>query len=270
MVMKEGHFGPASELLTSSQLVEKTHESLKIFFGKEVKVAAPSSLFLGFGRISEAEGFSIFSPIYFANEEFTQESNYPGWKIKPEKYFWEQIKEEMLPENARRLPGAWAYIDASIRPNYDRGKQLFENDPLAPILQKGRSQGKIEVPDLLKHVPETSRFGASPKEHDTYVFPELSKIFSKTPQVKEAFARGLIKIRKPTATEFNFAGNLYFPHFDNANTSECLDDKVGRGGRRLFGGRKDEGGLAHVSDVWYEGHDDRRAFRPLIVFAPKS
>ena len=85
MVMKEVNPGPVAELLTSSQLVEKTHESLKNFFGKEVKVAAPSSLFLEFGKIVEAEGFSIFSPIYFADEEFTQKSKYQGWKIKPQK-----------------------------------------------------------------------------------------------------------------------------------------------------------------------------------------
>jgi len=251
------------DFLNRSQLVEREHEALRAFFGKEVPVLTPPSELFETLKVAEVEGFGkILKPVYFPAVKFEQADEYPGWKVKPEEWFWDEIKEGFLKKSAVRLGGYWGLFDESRRPNYNGGRQMFPEDPLAPVLAKARKEGRIAVPDLLNYVPEGSRFAVSSDEKDQTVFPQLAKILRLT--------KSVAIVRRPTEMEFNFAGNLRYPHLGEANTWEQLNDKWG-GSFWLTGGNSEMGGLADVHyDCTYDGcsnvRQDIDAFRPLVVF----
>lgn len=249
------------ETQSSPQLVEQERKILNAFFGKEIPVVAPPSELFETLKVAEREGFGrIFEPIYFPKVEFRQEGNYPGWQVKPERWYWEQISAGKISKDAANLGGYWGLFDNSRRPDYDNGKQMFQEDPLAPILSRARKEGRIATPNFVRNIPEDSRFAVSPNEQDQTVFPALRKIL----KLPESAAI----MRRPTEMEFNFAGNLRHPHLGEANTWEWLHDKFGVGGR-LIGGNSDYGGVTDVDCYWSDNRHDNIAFRPLVVFSPK-
>ena len=250
--------------LRASQLVEREHKALKGFFGKEIPVITPPAILFETQKIAEGEGFRL-EPIYFPTVELKQGDRYKGWRVKPVQWFYDQIKAGRISPDAIRLGGFWALFDKSIRQNYDNGRQLFEDDGLAPILKAARLDGKIEVPEYLTHVPETSRFGTSPDEQDRVIFPQMAKIIRLVERVEE----GSAWIRRPTESEFNFAGNLRYPHLGQANTWEWLNDEF-EDDDRLVGGHSDGGGLADVHCGWSGNRSGFVAFRSLLGFSPKA
>lgn len=251
--------------LNRSNLVERERESLRAFFGQPVAVAQVPDLLVETYRVAQDEGFSTLAPIYLPATEFEQRTKYPGWKVKPEKWYWEQIRTGKVNKDAAKLAGVWGLFDESQRPNYAGGRQLFDDDALAPILQRLRREGRIQVLNNTRQVPETSRFGVSAYEQDQFVFPQLAMCLRLVDRVKE----GVTQLRRTTEMEFNFAGNLRYPHLGQANTLEWLDDKFGCA-RRLVGGHSGGGGLAFVYYGWSGGHDGGIGFRPLIVFSPQA
>jgi len=256
--------GVAVDILNPSQLVEREHEALRAFFGKEVRVFTPPSELFETLKVAEVEGFGkILEPIYFPAVKFKQADKYPGWKVKPGEWYWDEVRDGNLKKNAAKLEGYWGLFDESRRPNYDGGRQMFAGDPLAPMLSQARKEGRIIVSVFQESVPEGSRFAVTSDEKEQIVFPQLAKILRLTESV--AIVRG------PTEMEFNFAGNLRYPYLGEADTSEQLDDR--HIGWRLLGGCSEMGGLAYVYSNWRNwGFDDRWdtvAFRPLVVFSPK-
>lgn len=265
-MVKESHearddCGIAVDILNPSQLIEKEHEALRAFFGKEVPVVTPPPELFEAQRVAETEGFGrILEPIYFPAVKFEQNDEYPGWRIKPDREYWNRIRVARV-NDAAKFGGDWGLFDDSRRPNYDGGRQMFPEDSLAPMLSQARKEGRINVPNFVKNVPEGSRFAVSPDEQDQIVFPKLAKIL----QLTESVAT----VRRPTVMEFNFAGNLRYPHLGKAGTWEWLHDKFANG-FRLIGGFSYDGGLAGVRDYWSDARDDSIAFRPLVVFSPKT
>ena len=251
--------------LNITQLVEREHNALKTFFGKEVPVVQPPALLAETLRVAEGEGLSIFQPLYFPAIEFKQNSRFPGWSVKPEEWYWEQIKAGRVDKDAAKLGGYWSLFDESRRPSYDNGKQMFTDDPLEAILVRGRHEGKIEVPDYLREVPKESRFGVSPDEQDKFVFPSIADSLGLLTRV----ANGQAQVRRPTEMEFNFVGNLRYPHLGQANTWEWMQDRF-EDDYRLLGGHSDYGGLAYVSYDWSDYHNDSIAFRPVVAFLPQA
>lgn len=205
---------------------------------------------------AEKAGISVFESYHLSGVTLQQDSNVKGWDRKPESWYWEQIKNGNVSQDAPKLPGVWVLVDKTIRPNYKDGKQLHKNDPFGPLLAKLRAEGKIQT---IKDIPETSRFAISPDELAQVVLPEIAKLL------------GLDKsqVRLPREIEFNVIGNFKHPEWGEVNTGEWLNDRSG-GGIRLIGGDSDDGGLSHVDRDWSDNHIDGVAFRPLVVVAPKA
>ncbi len=178
--------------------------------------------------------------------------------VKPNPWFYQNIKEKRISEDALKLPGMWVLIDGSPKPNYNRGLQMYANDPHAPTLARLREEGKIAIPDHTKQVPKTSRFGVSFDEIDSHVAPEEAKRLFETDR----------RVRVPTEAESVFIGSLYHPELGETNTWEWRYDKV-EDGRRLLGGRSGNGGLAYVDDSWPGHHDVSIGFRLLVEFPQK-
>lgn len=239
------------------QLLSDQKSALETFFGQEALPPEPPKALMEFVERANEQGFTF--ELYFEpNVVFTKDANYPGWRVKPDTWFWEQIREGNILADAAVLSGRWAAMEAIQKPEYDGGKQLHENDSLAPILERLRKEGKITIPDWCSLIPSTSRFGISFDEITKYVVPE----FAQVTQIEAEQAQ------VPPYIAFNFRGNVAHPEWGETNTWERFADSFG-GGSRLVGGRRVRGGLAYVGYGWRGVRSDCVGFRLRVVSSSK-
>jgi len=203
-------------------------------------------------------GFT-FEPYLEPGITLSKDAQYPGWHTRPSSYFYDLIRRGQLPPEAMQLSLQWAAMEIIVRPPYNRGLQLHENDALAPHLEDLRRQGQIKVPNYVKLVPSVSRFAVSPQEVSGPVAERVAEI-------GKVDARN---VDAPTYAAFNYFGNVAHPEFGEANTWEIFADNL-RGGHRLIGGDSDCGGLSYVYD-WDAGYRHGRvAFRLRVGFPPEK
>lgn len=160
--------------------------------------------------------------------------------VPPEEWYFQQRESGTIKTTAKG--GYWVAIDLTPRPNYGSGIQLYPNDHLGSILVRLRDEKKIDVSGY-EHVPVISRFALSFEEVEQAVPPEVARYLRVNKR----------KTRVPFEEEFNILGNIFYPHFGQASTSEWLMNSFGDG-HRLRGGHSGSGGLGYVSR-W--GSDDR-------------
>lgn len=243
-------------LPTSEQLVASESEAWKQFLGNEINIPeTPQQLFEA-ARLAIEHGITSFEAHFLPKLELKQNSKFPGWHTKPEEWYWQKIKEGKVAKNAARLSGAWILVDGTQKPNYDDGKQLYENDGFGQILLRLREEGRIEVPSSYSHVPRTSRFAVTPIERETHFNQALAEVLN----------IGKEKVRITREIEFNIIGNIHHPEWGQTNTLEWFDDIFGDG-YRLYGGDSGDGGLAGVRYDGRVGRDGGIGFRPLAVFS---
>ncbi|MBF8249643.1 MAG: hypothetical protein HW400_244 [Candidatus Levybacteria bacterium] len=205
---------------------------------------------------AEKAGIGVFEPYRLSGVTLNKDSKVDGWNKKPESWYWKQIENGEVSQDTSKLPDTWVLIDKTVRPDYQNGKQLHENDSFGPLLKRLRKEKKIQT---VKGIPDTSRFGISPDELTQVVLPEIAKILG-----VDASA-----VRLPKEIEFNIIGNFEHPEWGKANTWEWFADKFGDDDR-LVGGLSGYGGLARVRHFWSGDRGDFIAFRPLVVVSPKA
>lgn len=205
---------------------------------------------------AEEAGIGTLEAYHLSGVTLGQDSNVDGWDKKPEDWYWEQIKNGKVNQDAPKLPDTWILIDKTQKPDYKDGKQIYENDPLGALLKQLRENKKIQT---IKGIPDTSRFGISHDELSQFVLPEIAKILG-----AEAS-----QVRLPKEIEFSVIGNFKHPKWGKTNTWEWLEDKF-EGTRRLVGGYSDFGGLASVNCYWSGDRDGSVGFRPLVVVSSKA
>lgn len=205
---------------------------------------------------AERAGIGVFEAYHLSDFVLDQNSNVEGWNSRPENWYWEQIRNGRVSQDAPQLPGSWVLIDKTQRPDHEDSRQLDKNDPLGPLLARLRKKERIEN---VQDIPSTSRFAISSDELTQVVLPEIAKLLGvETSQV-----------RLPKAIEFNVIGNFEHPEWGITDTWEWFDEKFGDN-YRLVGGRSNFGGLANVHYDWSGLHVDGIAFRPLVVVSPKA
>ena len=239
------------ESLEFRELIEHEQESLNAFFGREIEVPSlPDEITPERYERWKEMGFELH---YLPSEEMRKETDFPGWKKKPEDWFYGRLKENEIPADAAKLPDAWILTDARKKPAYNSGKQMYEDDILEPVLEDLRKR-KIITDFTVKN----SRFNIS--------YDELQK-----PEVKQAIALALDvpeeSLRLPRAIEWNFMGNAYHPEWGETNTWEWFDDSYQKGQRRLYGGYSESGGLSNVDWNVPGGRHDSLGFRLQVVFS---
>lgn len=198
----------------------------------------------------------------------TQGVEFSGWEVKPQKEYYKWVEEGkifycnsegvLIERPVYQLRGITVLIDTRLKPSYQDGKQMWENDEnfLGPIIEKLREQGKLAK---YEHGPQSSRFGISANEWEEHLKPALV----------EFLGLQFHQVRLERAIEANVIPQL-FPHMprkDDGKTDtsvwyeEFFQDRDGR----LRGGRSDFGGLANVG--WSDSGDrwQRESVRPLIV-----
>jgi len=194
---------------------------------------------------------------------FTRETEFPGWKAKPNEWFWKQLaagkilvrneKGELVVVREARLPGKVVLIDTRLKPAYRDGKQMYENDDLGGLIEGLRERGKLAK---YGSSPQSSRFGVSPNEWENHLKQVVSEDLG-------------IPHRLEMAIEANVISQLYplMPRRDDGttNTWEWREEFFGGASGRIGGGGSGSGGLASVG---WRSSDDRWSYgavRPLGV-----
>ncbi|HEU0050427.1 MAG TPA: hypothetical protein VFQ60_00020 [Patescibacteria group bacterium] len=232
------------------EIIARESVALRNFFGKEI-IVPPLPKQATRERILEWRKLGLelhyLPPISMAEikrdvDGFVtnvQPKNFPGWKKKLSHWFFDKIKSWDLPPEAAKLPGAWVLVDARPKPIEDDGKQMYLNDFLGPVLEELNKKEIIKRTSIhSKTLLADSRYG-------------LSRIDLDNSRVKEAIAQAMniseTCLSLPSAIEFNFLGNIYYPQWDKTNTYEWFSDNLE--GECLFGGSSHIGGLSCVEKV---------------------
>ena len=241
-------------LPSSEHLVIAEKQALSAFFGKDIAVSEPpQELFQTLEQMSKL-GITGFEPHFLPQVSLTEKDKFPGWKVRPESWFWKQIKDGKISADSATLQAGWYLVDGRQKPNYDNGQQRYENDYLEPIMADLRKTGKIQK---YSSVPDISRFGASPDKIEGIILPEVVRITG---------AKGETSPKR--YIELNIWGNMFHPKWGQTNTSEWFADNFGDS-YRLVGGHSDYGGLAHVYGPWSDDRHDHIAFSPVVRFPSK-
>lgn len=255
---------PTGDLVTSEV------QAWQSFLGEKIDVPPPPQELLDTQKRAREKGITTLEPHYLpaiglaetvippsrrtkkGGGPFPREPKaLPGWSVKPNDWFWEQIKGGSIDKDATELSGQWVLIDNSPKPPYDNGKQNYESDPLRPLMIRMRDEDKIASSPT-----SASRFSTSWDELHEKVLPELAHDLGVRNE----------QVRLPKAIEFNVLGNMHHKEWGETNTWEWFEDKFASGSR-LIGGSSDDGGLAYVSWNQPGRRSGSIGFRPLIVFS---
>ncbi|KKQ26832.1 MAG: hypothetical protein US43_C0044G0010 [Candidatus Levybacteria bacterium GW2011_GWA1_37_16] len=244
---------------SSDQLITTARKELKSHFGRDFEVPEPpQDLFVTLQNLAERD-IKGFNEVYYQPKlELTEKDKF--WKgkgiVKPEQYFWQQIRDGNFPAEAVMLEEGWYIGDSRAKPMYYNGKQMYgKRDYMEPLMAYLRASNKIKK---YNGIADDSRFGASPEEIEEVIIPEFTV---------RSGAKGIVRNRK--YMEFNVRGNITHPEYGKTNTWEWFSDHAFRDAGRLFGGRSGHGGLAFVNDNSVDCHDDSTGFSLVVGFPSK-
>lgn len=204
--------------------------------------------------------------------EMRRDASFPGWRVKPEKWFYEKAAEGKV---WKRQPGGefaldnkplWLgdpaggtiiLFDTRCKPNYNEGKQMWPDDEfLSPIMGGLRKEGKVVK---YEYGPQSSRFGISAEEIEQSVWPAVASLLGLKPE----------QVRSERVVEFNYLSQAYpVPRSKDdgeTNTSIWFAEGFEGGQDRFCGGLSVYGGLAHVGYFWAGYRWDGRSCRPLAA-----
>lgn len=199
---------------------------------------------------------------------FDNPSQFPGWKIMPESWYWQQLRggnilvmegSRLVKLNHAVLGGIVALIDTRKKPDYKDGKQKFSRDGfMGTVIEQLRKEGKLA---RYEYGPQTSRFGISPNEWEEHLQAAWAEKIGLEPN----------QVRLEMAIEANVIPQLYtnMPRKNDGQTSTwCWYEEYFEGAsRRGLGGYSGRGGLADVDYDDSGGHWRSGAVRPLGVLA---
>jgi len=264
---------------TVEKLIKSEAKVLSEFFGKKIDVPKPPPQLFQTLETLRTLNISGFQPHYLPKYVLQESDNLPGWKIKLTPWFWQEVKAERIDKktrflregkveyNAATLIEAWYLVDGRSKPNFDNGKQMYQDDGyIGSVMQDLRRKASLRKDS---HMPDKSRFGASAGEIEQVIAPKVARLI-KTQEI----------MRKLRAIEFNIWGNMFHPEWGQTNTWELLQDKYKinaiKGDCRLIGGNSDYksyevvGGLGAVSFIYAEEVGNNIGFRLLVEFPLKS
>jgi hypothetical protein len=237
------------------------------FFGREFNLAEFEKTLRSYGRKKIRMWQKLgLEPHFLPEVSMMAGDDYPGWQVKPEQWFFKKQLEgkmflniggQLTKITTIELAGVSVLVDTRLKPNYDNGEQVYENDNLlGSIIKQLRKEKKIAWYD---YGQQASRFGVSSDEWESGIKPALArKLDLNTNQ-----------LRLELAIEANVVPQLY-PHMSRKNDGktntwawyeEFFEDRAGR----LFGGGSDGGGLENVDHGDADSHWVSRSFRSLAV-----
>ena len=197
-----------------------------------------------------------FCPVFLPREDIGANRPLKNW-TKPEKWFYEQVSNGKIKAIYPDLPptllrGCWCLADFTVSADYTDGSQVFVNDPLAPIIADLRHKKLV---GRHNNTPDGSRFSITPDEWQDVVLAHVAS--------KLGVTRAQTRLER--AIDSNAIGNFYDPNRGKFNAWEWFEDPL-EDSDRLYGGSRDDGGLAHVCYRWRDPRHSHIAARPLVSF----
>lgn len=265
-VMAESEAAVTSESWIADILIRELQCHLD-FFGQEFGLSEFVQTLQKYGRQKIMRWQKLgLEPHFLPKVRMMKEDNYPGWKIKPNGWFYQQVAEGQILRNINgelveigtvALEGITVLIDTRLKPAFNSGKQMYANDNLlGPFIKKLRKEDKIA---RYKYGPQDSRFGVSTDEWENQIKPVLS----------QKFGLDQNQLRLERAIEANVIPQLYpyLPRKDDGRTKTQVWYEEYFEGRdsRLYGGDSDGGGLANVDYGASGGRWCYWSVRPLAV-----
>ena len=209
-------------------------------------------------------------PHFLPKRQFRQDEKLRGWKVKPKKWFWQQmaactikrrnVAGELVTVTEAGFDGDTVLIDTRCKPAYDNGRQMFADDEafLGGLIEDLRSRCEIARYDSGQ---QDSRFGVSSLEWDEQIRPALEA----RPEFKG------VSFRLELAIEANTIPQIYgrMPRHKDGQTDTWVwyEEFFEGASCCLRGGGSGRGGLAGVGWREVRSHWDGGAVRPLGVVA---
>lgn len=237
------------------RILEQEKKAHLAFFGKEFDLTQFTETLLKYGEKKILFWKKLGLESHFISKApFLQSDSYPGWKKKPEKWFYEDVANGKIMQNINgelvkiqtvEIEGITLLVDTRCKPQYTGGSQMYKNDNfLGPIIFKMRREGKIKD---YNSGPRDSRFNISADEFETQLKPEIAELLK----------LNISQIRFEKTIEANLIPQMYkhMPRKNdgNINTWCWYDEYFGGRAVRLHGGVSGYGGL---SGVGYRDSDD--------------
>lgn len=242
----------SSNITKTSSWLDKILESEKkahlAFFGKEIDLTIFAETLQKYGKKKIQNWRRFGLEVHFLpKSSFSKSNSYPGWKIKPNDWFYNNIQNGKILQNINgeliklqtvKTEGITLLVDTRCKPQYTSSSQMYENDNfLGPIILKLRKEGKIQD---YTNGQRDSRFNISADEFETQIKPEIANLLKLNVQ----------QIRLEKTIEANVISQLYqhMPRKDDGDTNTWCwyDEYFGSRAFRLNGGHSDNGGLSHV------------------------
>lgn len=250
-------------------ILEKECQYHKNFFGQEFDLSDFKSILKKYGLEAIERWQSLgLEPHYLPQVSMTQDVKFDGWKVKPESRYYREVAEGkilrkqsdgsfVVDEEPYKLEGISVLIDVRLKPKFNDGKQMFEDDNLlGPIIERLRKDGKIAK---YEYGSQSSRFGVSANEWEKYIKPALA----------ESLGVEVWQVRLERAIEANVIPQCYpdMPRYkdDYTNTWVWYEEYFEDDYSRLQGGYSLWGGLALVRYGRAGDHWGLMAVRPLVV-----
>ena len=194
-----------------------------------------------------------YKPVFVPTVDISADSQRPKY-IKLGDWYYQNIRNgNIKTENPTQLQKGWYLADSSLGVDYTDGSQIFPSDWWKPMLSKLRKE--LSIIGRHDKTPNGSRFSIT---YDEWIQVVLAH-----------WAGALMTTRAqtnlPTAAEWNFVGNVYFPHYGANNMWVWFTD-VFEDVHQLIGGYRAHGGLTDVNYDWHGGRFNSVAGRPLVSF----
>ena len=249
-----------------TEILEAERQAHLIFFGRWFNLSGFEKTLRKYGRKKVRAWKRLgLEPHFLPGVSMMSGDEYPGWKVKPEEWFYKKLVEGKLFRDVGgnlekvtvvKLEGITVLIDTRLKPAYDGGKQIWTDDGLlGEIIETARKAGQITKYEHL----QSSRFGVSANEWEMVIKPIwAAKLGLATDQV-----------RLETTIERNVIPQMYshMPRKDDGktDTSVWVEEYFEARSKRLDGGYSGGGGLADVYCHDSGGRWNDRSVRPLAV-----
>lgn len=254
------------------KLVQDENDAYRAFFGQTFDLSKFQERLKYFGKDRVDQWAKLrMEPHFLPEFRFQPDTNLPGWKVKPNDWFWEHVAAgnikrrnaagEVVEVKKVGFDGTVVLIDTRCKPQYDKGRQMFLKDDafLGPVINCLRTAGEIA---RYEYGPQSSRFGISSIDWEEHIRSAL--------QALPVF--GGVSWRLELAIEANTIPQIYkqMPRREDGQTNTWVwyEEYFEVETRRLHGGNSALGGLANVNDYWVDLHWFYQAVRPLGVLDP--
>ena len=257
--------------MTIERVLENEAKLHRVFFGKEFDLAEFGATLQQYGedKVSVWNALGL-EPHFLPEITLSREFEFPGWKVKPEEWFYLKVKEGKIlrqqsdgelhaDHNAFALEGISVLVDTRLKPTHNEDKQMWAEDSLflGPIMERLRLEKRISEN---YYGLQSSRFDVSVDEWEAEIRPAVAEFLG--------FGRSQIRLER--AIEMNVIPQIYthMPRKDDLATDRgfswiWLEEHFAVRANRLVGGQFYYGGFAFV--FWPDALRSYGCFRPLAV-----